>query len=134
MTAAALDLRGTPDEELLSLYRSDERAAAAALAEAARRDRTDRAAASRAALRAEWYDAAYQQFLMAEAVTPGQPALTRGPGRRYRGPVQPVARPRGRRHEVRERGAAGLWAVSPRITITEYARRWRHPAAWHAKT
>jgi hypothetical protein len=71
MTMLALDVRAMPDEDLLSLYRSDERAAAAALAEVARRDRTDRAAVSRAAIRAEWYDAAYAQYLQAEAVTRG---------------------------------------------------------------
>lgn len=72
MTVTALDVRTMPDEALLSLYRSDERAAAAALAEAARRDRTDRAAASRAALRAEWCDAAYADYLAAEAACNGE--------------------------------------------------------------
>ena len=92
MTAAALDLRGLPDEDLLSLYRSDEDAATAALAEAARRDRTDRAAAARAAIRAEWYDAAYAQFLQAESVCRGQSAQPRRPGRGHRGPVHSLAR------------------------------------------
>ena len=82
MTVVALDVRAMPDEELLSLYGSDERAAVAALAEAARRDRYRPCRGqARAALRAEWRDAAYQQYLTAEDVYSGKPAFARGPGR-----------------------------------------------------
>ena len=115
MTAAALDVRAMPDEALLSLYRSDERAAAAALAEAARRDRTDRAAAARAAIRAEWYDAAYPQFLTAEA------RLSRGICSTARASPPGVADPFSLWHgraDVAKKYASeelrDLWAISPR--------------------
>ena len=123
MTVAALDLRAVPDEELLSLYRSDERAAAAALAEAARRDRTDRAAASRTALRAEWYDAAYQQFLAAEAQTRGKLLSRDGLAA---GVADPFSLWSGRADLAERYGSDELlefWAANPRITITEYARQ-----------
>ena len=123
MTVATLDVRAMPDEALLSLYRSDERAAAAALAEAARRDRTDRAAASRAALRAEWYDAAYQQFLMAEAVTRGNLLSREGLAA---GIADPFSLWHGRADVAMKYASEelrDLWAVSPRITITDYERQ-----------
>ena len=123
MTVAALDVRAMPDETLLSLYRSDERAAAAALAEAARRDRTDRAAARRAALRAEWYDAAYQQYLAAEAITRGNLLSCEGLAA---GVADPFSLWHGRTDLAERYGSEELvafWEKSPRITITEYARR-----------
>ena len=123
MTVAALDVRAMPDEALLSLYRSDERAAAAALAEAARRDRTDRAARKRGQLRAEWYDAAYQQFLMAEAVTRGNLLSREGLAA---GIADPFSLWSGRADLAERYGSEELgafWEKSPRITITEYARQ-----------
>lgn len=120
MTAAALDLRGTSDEELLSLYRSDEDAAAAALAEAARRDRTDRAAAARAAIRAEWYDAAYVQFLQAEAVCCGNLLSREGLAAGITDPFSLWHGPRDVAMKYASEELRDLWAVSPRVTITEY--------------
>ena len=123
MTAAALDLRGTSDEELLALYRSDEDAATAALAEAARRDRTDRAAAARAAIRAEWYDAAYAQFLQAEAVCRGNLLSREGLAAGIADPFSLWHGPAAVAMKYASEELRDLWMISPRITITEYERQ-----------
>ncbi len=62
------ELRALPDDALCGAYRSaDDRAGRRILAEAARRDQADRHARLRAAVRAEWYDAMFAQYLAAEA-------------------------------------------------------------------
>ena len=74
ITPVALDLRAMTDGELLDLYRSDGTAAAAALAEAERRDHAshmEAAQAARDAILAEGYDAAYAQYLKASAYCRG---------------------------------------------------------------
>ena len=56
--------------KLLALLRADEHAAEA-YAEAARRDQAGKAAGHVSSIRAEWYDAAYAQYLAARACAAG---------------------------------------------------------------
>ena len=78
MTVATMaqPLRGLDLDELAGIYAAsdDDAARAAVLAECERRDRADRIAPARAAwkrLHAEWYDAAYADFLAAEEACVG---------------------------------------------------------------
>ena len=67
VTAERADLRALSDDELAALFNAgSEDVQAAVLAEAARRDRADRARQARRAVSAEWYDAAFAQYLQAE--------------------------------------------------------------------
>lgn len=122
-TVTAPDIRGLADEELLSLFRSDERTAAAVLAEAARRDRADRAASKRGQLRAEWYDAAYAQFLAAEEATRGNLLSRDGIAARIADPFSLWSG----RADLAERFASPelveFWETSPRVTVGEYMRQ-----------
>jgi hypothetical protein len=62
-------LKGLTDDELLAAYRAadGEDGRAATLAEARRRDYRDRAQRRAGAIRAEWHDAAFADYLAAEA-------------------------------------------------------------------
>ena len=71
---ALAGLRKLSDGELAALYDADEDAKEAVLAECDRRDRQARVAPARdarARLHAEWYDAAYADYLAAEAACVG---------------------------------------------------------------
>ena len=71
---APTSLRKLSDAELTALYAADENAAPEVLAECERRDRQARVAPAQDALRrlhAEWYDAAYADYLAAEAACVG---------------------------------------------------------------
>jgi hypothetical protein len=74
ITDTTPQLRDMTDDDLLALYReADELTAAAAMREAARRDRDKTLAASRrklAEIHAEGYDAAYAQYLMRRNLRP----------------------------------------------------------------
>ena len=74
ITPAALDLRDLSEAELLDLSRAGDVSRAAAMREAARRDREDTLAKTRARLaeiHADGYDAAYAQYLKASEFTRG---------------------------------------------------------------
>lgn len=72
MSTATLDVRAASDDELAALYGGeDETARAAALAEAARRDRADKARQARDAERDGWELAAHAAYLEAVAATNG---------------------------------------------------------------
>jgi hypothetical protein len=67
------------EDELADLFnRSDEDGMAAVLAECQRRDRADSARRARKSVEAEWYDAAFAQFLAAEAECAGVLLNARG--------------------------------------------------------
>ena len=122
MTVAVEGMRAMSDEELLAAFRSDEQAAEA-YAEAQRRDQAGKAARAREQIRAEWYDAAYAQYLAAESVCRGNLLSREGIAS---GIADPFSLWHGRA-DVAERNASeelnDFWRTSPRVTIGEYARR-----------
>jgi len=117
VTVALQDMRAMSDEELRELYAADE---PAALAEAARRDRADRAARSREQLRAEWYDAAYEQYLAADAECRGNLLSREGIAA---GVTDEFSLWHGRADVAMRYASEELrdfWAASPRVTVGQY--------------
>ena len=117
MSVALQDMRAMSDEELRELYAADE---PAALAEAARRDRADRAARAREQLRAEWYDAAYEQYLAADAECRGNLLSREGIAA---GVTDEFSLWHGRADVAMRYASEELrdfWAASPRVTVGQY--------------
>jgi len=115
------DVRGMSDEQLRERWAAD--ADASVLAEARRRDQADRAARERAQVRAEWYDAAHEQFLAAEAQCCGNLLSRDGEAAGITNPFQLWA---GRADVAAKYASEELndfWRVSPRVTIGEYIRQ-----------
>lgn len=118
MPVATVDMQAMSDEELRELFASDE--GAAALAEAARRDQADKAARSREQIRAEWYDAAYEQYLAADAECRGNLISRDG----IAAGVNEAFSLWSGRADIAERYASeelnDFWRTSPRVTVTRY--------------
>ena len=117
MSVATVDMRDMSEDELLDLYRSGD---TAALAEAKRRDQAAKAARDREQIRAEWYDAAYEQYLAADAECRGNLISREG----IAAGVNEAFSLWSGRTDVAERYASeelnDFWRVSPRVTITRY--------------
>jgi hypothetical protein len=127
VTPHALDVRDMTDAELLDLYReADDLTQAAAMREAARRDRDATLAASRrklAEIHAEGYDAAYAQYLKASDYTRG--VLLSDLGKRR--VTDEMSLWTGSKAEAERNASEELrdfWMfVEPRITPGSYARQ-----------
>ena len=122
MTVAVEGMRAMSDEELLAAFRSDEQAAEA-YAEAQRRDQAGKAARAREQIRAEWYDAAYQQYLTAEQVCRGNLLSRDGIASGIAEPFSLWHGPAAVAMKYASEELRDFWAASPRLTIGEYARR-----------
>jgi hypothetical protein len=117
------DMRAMTDTGLLKAYRADEHQQAAVLSEAARRDRADHAARLRAAVRAEWYDAMFAQYLAAEAECRGNLLSREGLREGIADPISLWTGPRDRAMRLASEELRDYWLVHPRMTITEYLRQ-----------
>ena len=122
--AEQADLRSLPDDELLALYQvGDDAEQAAALAEAARRDRAERARKVRQATHAEWYDAAFAQYLAAEAECRGHMFSAHG---KEHGPADAFSLWRMPERQALKHASEDLqnhWLDHPRLTFAEYKRQ-----------
>ena len=122
MTVAVEGMRAMSDEELLAAFRSDEQAAEA-YAEAQRRDQVGKAARAREQIRAEWYDAAYAQYLAAESVCRGNLLSREGIASGIAEPFSLWHGPAAVAMKYASEELRDFWAASPRLTVGEYARR-----------
>ena len=118
------ELRALPDDALCGTYRSaDDRAGRRILAEAARRDQADRHARLRAAVRAEWYDAMFAQYLAAEAECRGNLLSREGLREGIADPISLWTGPRDRAMKLASEELRDYWLIHPRMTVTEYLRQ-----------
>ena len=118
------ELRALPDDALCGAYRSaDDRAGRRILAEAARRDQADRHARLRAAVRAEWYDAMFAQYLAAEAECRGNLLSREGLREGIADPISLWTGPRDRAMKLASEELRDYWLIHPRMTVTEYLRQ-----------
>ena len=118
MSVATADMRAMSDEQLREAWAADE--ASPALAEARRRDQADRAARLREQLRAEWYDAAYQQYLAAEEVCRGNLLSREGIAA---GVTDEFSLWHGRAEVAMRYASEELrdwWGTHPRVTVGQY--------------
>ena len=128
------NLKNLTDDQLATLFHTacengDTTTMDAIETEAGRRDRADRRARRNrerwAALRAEWFDWAWAQFLAAETACRGY--LLNKDGRAAG--IDPWTLWSGRSSRAMRYASEELlefWAHSPRITVTEYSKHKRH--------
>ena len=117
MSVATVDMQAMSEDELLDLYRSGD---TGALAEAKRRDQAAKAARDREQIRAEWYDAAYEQYLAADRECRGNLISREGIAT---GVNEAFSLWSGRADVAMKYASEELndfWRVSPRVTITRY--------------
>lgn len=118
------EFRALPDDALCAAYGgADERARRRILAEAARRDQADKQARLRAAVRAEWYDAMFAQYMAAEAECRGNLLSREGLREGIADPISLWTGPRERAMRLASWELKDFWLVHPRMTITEYLRQ-----------
>jgi hypothetical protein len=112
-------LRTLTDEQLFRLYHDGH---AEALTEAKRRDQVARfireRAAERDAVRAEWYDAAFAQYLAAEAACNGYLVADGAP---VGDAFELWAGPERTAWKRASEELRNFWLAHPRITVTQYA-------------
>jgi hypothetical protein len=123
-TTAREDLRQHTDAGLQRMYASaDETTCRAILAECARRDRADKAARTREAIRGEWYDAMFAQYLAAEAECRGNLLSKEGLASGLADPSSLWSGPRDQAMRYASEELRDFWLANPRMTITEYERQ-----------
>jgi len=125
MTATAgQDLRSVALEDLAGMLgTADNDLRAAIIAECDRRDRADVAARKRQAVRDEWFDAAHEQFLAAEAATNGYLLNKRGRALGLDPWTVLWTGSAARAVAYASEELLAFWETWPRVTVTDYRRQ-----------
>ena len=126
MTTATLpaSLRDMTEDALLAVYRDgSDTDRDAVMAECRRRDRADRARKVRQAVAAEWRDAAYAQYLAADAECRGNLLSREGVAAGITAEMVLWTGPERWARRMASEELNAYWDAHPRLTVTEYRRQ-----------